>query len=455
MTDVIDKEPEQQIEQTPRDHYNMVLGGLLALQKFEDVLKYYEEYKEIGDDLSYYAAIAYDALGKFPEAIEQYELALKYIEDFTIYCNLYRLYAEVYLFDKADKQLYYAQKAYEMNPNSQTAIANMLICRGRFGLPCDEYYEMLKKFKPEPIISFVYGCIQIREGNYELGFKLYRHRFEYDPKALPAGLQRVWQPGIDISDKTILVTYEQGFGDTLMFFRFLKYLKCKKIKVLVQQELYDLIKPNTEYDLYSTADMYTIQYDYFLPMMDLPVVTGLTREKICQKDGYLTVPQEKIDAYKEITSDKIKIGICFSGNKEGKVTCRDIPLKDLYPLFELPNTQFYCFQKQDLNKEIPDVPEKYNLINLGPSFNTWEDTACAMKHLDLMISTDNGVFNLAGALGVKTYGLFNKYPEFRWFDMKDTVGWYNIKPFQCTEFNKWEEPVTKLKEQIIKDFNLG
>lgn len=458
-TNIIEKEEKQEMreptkEEIIRDQYNKILSGLISLEKFEDAIKYYKEYAEISDDLSYYAGVAYDALGKYKDALEQYEIATKYIEDFTLYSNLYRLYAEVYLFDKKEKQLEYARKAYELKPDEQVTIANMLIANGRFGLPCDEYYEKLKKFKPEPIISFVYGCIQIREGNYPLGFKLYRHRFEYDRKALPAGLQRVWQPGIDLSDKTVLVTYEQGFGDTLMFLRFLKYLKAKKIKVLVQTELYDLLKPNIEYDLYTTEDMYTIQYDYFLPMMDLPVIIGLTRDKIDQKDGYLIVPQEKVDAYKEINSDKVKIGICFSGNKEGKVTCRDIPLKELYPLFELPNTQFYCFQKQDLNNEIPDVPEEYNLINLGPSFHTWNDTACAMKNLDLMISTDNGVMNLAGALGVKTFGLFNKYPEFRWFNMKDDVGWYNIKPFQCKEFNDWKEPIQKVKEEIKRQFNI-
>ena len=68
--------------------------------------------------------------------------------------------------------------------------------------------------------------------------------------------------------------------------------------------------------------------------------------------------------------------------------------------------------------------------------------------MDLMITTDNGVLNLAGALGVKTFALFNKYPEFRWFTMDKDIGWYNIKPFQCKEFNKWEEPINDIVREI-------
>ena len=107
-------------------------------------------------------------------------------------------------------------------------------------------------------------------------------------------------------------------------------------------------------------------------------------------------------------------------------------------------------QKDTPKKDLPD-----NVIPLGDTFNSWLDTACAMKHLDLLISIDCGVLNLAGACGIPTFALFNEYPEFRWFNLRDDVGWYNMKPFQCEKFNEWSPVITKVKKELIQRFNLS
>ena len=78
----------------------------------------------------------------------------------------------------------------------------------------------------------------------------------------------------------------------------------------------------------------------------------------------------------------------------------------------------------------------------------------ALKNMDIVISTDNVILNLAGALGVKTYGLFNKYPNFRWFNLKgDNVGWYNsVTPLQVEENNCWADVFSELTE-ILNNFD--
>ena len=65
------------------------------------------------------------------------------------------------------------------------------------------------------------------------------------------------------------------------------------------------------------------------------------------------------------------------------------------------------------------------------------------------------LFNL-GPLGIKTYGLFNIYPESRWYKTKgDDIGWYkSVRPFQTKTFNAWADLVKEIKLAIIKDFNL-
>ena len=70
--------------------------------------------------------------------------------------------------------------------------------------------------------------------------------------------------------------------------------------------------------------------------------------------------------------------------------------------------------------------------------------------MDLVITTDNVILNLAGALGVKTFGLFNRFTEYRWFNLKgDDVVWYkSVKPYQAEYMDVWENVISKVISDI-------
>ena len=89
---------------------------------------------------------------------------------------------------------------------------------------------------------------------------------------------------------------------------------------------------------------------------------------------------------------------------------------------------------------------------IGRAPNSGSKPACAMNCMDLMVTTDNGVMNLAGALGIKTFGLFNTIVEWRWFKTQgEDIAWYkSIKPFQCPTSKAWDVPVKQIIEEIQK-----
>jgi ADP-heptose:LPS heptosyltransferase len=80
-------------------------------------------------------------------------------------------------------------------------------------------------------------------------------------------------------------------------------------------------------------------------------------------------------------------------------------------------------------------------MNDFENFKDFYDTACAIKNMDLVISTDNVILNLAGALGVKTIGLFNKYTNYRWYKLKgNDTGWYkSVRPIRAKVQDDWEQ----------------
>ena len=189
--------------------------------------------------------------------------------------------------------------------------------------------------------------------------------------------------------------------------------------------------------------------------MDLPIVCETQPHSIPKTQGYLKVPKAKINAYRKKhinDNDKIKIGIAFEGAMASKETDRDIPLHYLYQLMKLPDVEVYSFQVDDINRQMDQIPEDAQLIRLGKTFGNWEDTACAISCMDVMVTTDNGVMNLSGALGAKTFGIFNKIVEWRWFKVQgEDIGWYkSIKPFQAPTSGAWEVPVKQIMEEIDK-----
>lgn len=434
-------------------------------------IKFLKRFEEISPDKEdvyvYLADLTYTDIKDNRKAIEYYEKALeKNPNNFSIYNMLGHLYSTCYQDKYKDKQIEYLTKAYELAPNNRIVVKNLAYVLGKFDevQKADEFYAKLMYLSPTHSDLHAYGAYLVRHQRFAEGFKFLQHRFQKEDLnnvAFPQLLttkKKKWNIKFDIKDKRILVHFEQGFGDSIMFVRFIDELKkmCKEVSLVVQKPLVELFKDSKlGVEIYTEEQIPSINYDYWIPMMDLPIVCETKPSTIPRAGGYLKVPKAKINAYKKQyinDNDKIKIGICYEGTLASKETDRDIPLSYLYPLMKLPDVEVYSFQVDDLTNQMDRVPPDANLIRLGRTFKNWEDTACAMNCMDFMVSTDNGVMNLAGALGIKTFGLFNRIVEWRWFKVEgEDIAWYkSIKPFQCPTSGEWETPVSKVMEEIDK-----
>ena len=434
-------------------------------------IKFLKRFEEISPDKEdvyiYLADITYSDIKDNLKAIDYYEKALlKNPKNFSIYNMLGHLYSTCYQDKYKEKQIEYLEKAFELSPNNRIVVKNLAYVYGKFDeiQKADEYYSKLMYLNPTHSDLHAYGAYLVRHKRFSEGFKFLQHRFQKEDLknvAFPeifSNKKKRWNMKIDIKNKHILVHFEQGFGDSIMFVRFLDELKkqCAKVSLVVQNGLISLFKSsNLDVDIYSESEISSINYDYYIPMMDLPIVCGTQWDTIPKSDGYLRVSKQKINAYKKKyinNNDKLKIGIAFEGTAASKETDRDIPLDFLYPLMQMPEVEVYCFQVDDMSRQMDRIPEDCKLIRLGKTFTNWEDTACAMNCMDLMVTTDNGVMNLAGALGIKTFGLFNTIVEWRWFKtIGEDIAWYkSIKPFQCPTSREWNIPVGQIVEEIQK-----
>lgn len=412
-----------------------------------DFLKCYEE-KESNLPLKLLT------LGNFYNLkLKDYKKAIKYYEHYlkidetksVIYTILASLYAKAYGDLSLEDQVRYFEKAYKLKTNDRLVLHGLA-----FGYEklknlkmANKFYEKLIQNNPTETDFYNYGAFLISCGEFESGHNYFTHRFFTGDKNLEYPIsyapEKRWNLKSDISDKVLLIHYEQGFGDTFMYCRFVPMMKnlAKQVIFVVQDSLYDLIKNSKIISdgvmVVPECQSENLEYDLHMALLDTPFVLKISAQNLPLCEKYLEVEDEKVKVYADKylnKSNRIKVGICLHGNKNANYKGRDLELSKMQELFNLKDMEFYLLT-EDKETEIQ------NLIPLGETFETFTDTACAVKNMDVVLSTDNVILNLAGSLGVKTLGLFTKYPNFRWFKLSgNDVGWYkSVRPVQIEDFD--------------------
>lgn len=354
--------------------------------------------------------LMYEAKHNYQKAKESYIKSLKIKENYEAAHNLGVLYRTLRNFDESIKCL---KQALKLKPNdNETMISlGMSYLSKKDLINGGKYYQFLK---PE----------------------------------IKAKYKNHWD-GKEHKDSILFVFYYAGYGDHIMFSRYLPFLKnyFKKIKVWLPPSVRILIKQN--FDGIEFVDSDQVEYDYSANIMELHFLLDMDFDNIPFSDGYLKVSLEKIRNYKTnyFQTDKKKIGLFWQGNPKVFAN-RSILLKELDSLFELENTQFYAFEKEDEKNQIVDYPQ---IVDLGKTFKNFEDTAAALMNLDVLVTIDSAIAHLAGALGVKTFLLLPYSSEWRWFEDDKTTHWYNsIKIFKQITPWQWDKPVNDIFDEIKK-----
>ncbi len=242
---------------------------------------------------------------------------------------------------------------------------------------------------------------------------------------------KAWK-GEECVGKTLMVWSEQGMGDAIQYSRFLSLLKERtgaNILFECREPLVEIMRPLTDMVLNEQIDRtVSFNYDYHLPLMDIPRLLGLDTEDISGKP-YLTAPGIRDDA-------KEKVGLVWKGfSGHGNDFNRSIPDELLEK-----------FKGLDLVAIQPGVTVPEWLPNLPVSdFNS---TAAVLSSLKCLITVDTSTAHLAGALGVPTIMIAPiKNTEARWAH-GETTPWYDS--WNIVHSNSFEEAIMKAKSEYGK-----
>ena len=131
---------------------------------------------------------------------------------------------------------------------------------------------------------------------------------------------------------------------------------------------------------------------------------------------------------------------------------RNIDLNQLLPILNFSNYNFFNLQFGSFDKELLEFNKKNNIeIHSVNDIDTYEDIeglACIINSMDFVITIQNTVAHLAGALGKKTFLILAKNHRWQW-GLKETVNWYpNIKIYRQKYFHDWSDPIKRIFNDI-------
>lgn len=349
------------------------------------------------------------------------------------------------------------KKVYHHYPNDFQTLYNIskIYLEQKDYITAIKYYKYLLVVNPKDVQArFDLSYIYLINRNLIKGFEMYEYRLKFEEYHcfLSNNYPKYTS---DISNKRILLYWEQGFGDTINFIRYIKYLikYTNKIDILVQKPLLKLLKLNFSQLNFIEDNRYLDKnYEYVFPLLSLPYIFKI--DFFCSIDKYLNVRKKDFLNYKKqyiVDIKKFNIGLCWQGefqNKKDKE--RSFNIIDFFnKIYEADIKYFENIQFYSLQKEIR--VQSNNIIDLGVTFCDFYDTSLAIKCMDLVITVDTAVCHLSAALGKKTYLLLPYHSDWRWGKKSKKSDLYKrVKYFRQVENNFWDKPFNLLIFKLKK-----
>ncbi len=257
---------------------------------------------------------------------------------------------------------------------------------------------------------------------------------------------------LDLAGRTVLLTHEEGFGDTLHFVRYVPMLKRLGTRVVlsVPTALTRLLAGTAEI---VPPDAATPRFDFHCPFFSLPRAFGTTLETIPADLPYLTAdPALTAHWAAQLPQHGLRVGLVWAGQARpwlpGFSTLdrrRSAALADFAPLANTEDVTFVSLQMGPPAAEARNPPAPLVLHDPMPDVTDFADTAGIVANLDLVISVDTAVVHLAGALGKPVF-LLDRYDNcWRWFSGREDSPWYpRLRIFRQDRLGDWTAPMQRV-----------
>jgi tetratricopeptide (TPR) repeat protein len=303
------------------------------------------------------------------------------------------------------------------------------------------------------------GLVLLKLGRFEEGWVLYEERLK-GSLSFPLARHELLYNFIEVdklTDKSVLLFSEQGIGDTIQFYRYVKKIANldARVTVAVQKSLVDLLSLSKPLWNIVNIEGALPACDYRASLLSLPFVLQENSIDINADNPYIFSSPIKVSEWKNRLGPKQKaiVGIVWSGNtlfkENGK---RSIPLLQMIS-FLPSDLQYVSLQKELSDFDLKALEKNAFISNYSSYLTDFNETAALIDCLDLVITVDTSIAHLAGAMGKRAWLLLSDNADWRWFIDTESSPWYpTIKIFRQEEAGDWSRALKRVELELIAQF---
>ena len=319
-------------------------------------------------------------------------------------------------------------------------------------------YQQALNINPESAeVHLNRAVVRLLLGQWDEGWAEYEWRFQCHDwqRTYPHRLYGERWKGESFRGRTLLVHSEQGIGDAIQFARYLPMVKARGGRVIFEvrsslMRLFTSLQGVDELIELSADKPPAVHYHYYCPLASLPGIFNTRPNEVPNHTPYLYADPDKIAQWsKRLPPEGLNVGLVWSGNNT--YAERSCTLPELAPLAFVKGINWIGLQKGGAAEQArPELlPYNFKLINWGPQFEDFYDTAAAVAALDLVISIDTAVAHLAGAMGKPVWVLLPTVPDWRWLLERSQTPWYpTAHLFRQTKKGDWTRVIAHLSASL-------
>ena len=260
-------------------------------------------------------------------------------------------------------------------------------------------------------IRVAYGSALIRHGRWLEAWDIYNPTVMF--KAFKTGI-KPWH-GESLEGKEVLVTADGGFGDTLMFSRYLpEFSKLgARVSFLNTPALVPLFMDNPYFSSVNLTEQR--HFDYWISQFDLVRVFGVTPDNVLWPGPYFA---SNGDWRWERDDDRPHVGLCWTSTEKATpqpwFRFRSLMQHEAQQLYDYDGVKWVNLQ---IDKRAPS-----HVIDVA--IENWADTANLLDSLDLIITVDTSILHLAGAMGRPTWAILGGFYDAKFLLGRTDCLWY-------------------------------
>jgi tetratricopeptide (TPR) repeat protein len=358
--------------------------------------------------------------------------------------------------------LQHLKEAHRLQPNQDEVIVNFCVCLIRMHRSAEAeplLREFLERSPGDVMGRLALANSLLQQGKWIEGFSQYRIRFWLpclDPD-LFLDEATLWN-GELLGGKTLLIQTEQSYSDQILFARYARWVKeafgPEKIVISAKPEMKRLLEAVKGIDEVVTSPL-EVDFDYQIPLLNLPKLHKTTPGSIpFARDAYIWPDDGCFEKWESLfDTDEDVIGVCWRTNLISHEESQVIDHEKASKSMDCDQAAILC---QQLRLMFPEA----RIISLQPGAtedertmlakndveDIWRypiadfaDTAGAIEHMDLVVSTDTAVAHLAGALARPVWNLLPYYSDWKWAHDNDYSSWYpDMRLFRQESENNWD-----------------